>query len=98
MSRSTTIADDEKDQFWLVVRACLHEFHKSATAVTQRKATRLRKKIEALPDESEELFYHSEPFDVACDIADHRLNLGRYRKRYLQLRDEMHGTWTLPQV
>ena len=98
MSSTRIIPDDARDQFWFVVRACLHEFHKMTSPITQRKTTRLRKRIESLPHEAAELFYHSEPFDVACDVADRRLSLARRRKRYLQLRDETHGTWTLPQV
>jgi hypothetical protein len=38
-----------------------------------------------------DLFYHSEPFDVACDIANHPLNLEKYLDRYLHLRDEKHA-------
>jgi hypothetical protein len=61
------------------------------TEITRRKAAQLRKKIESMPKESMELFYHSEPFDVACDLANHPLNLERHLDRYLQIRDEKHG-------
>ncbi len=98
MSSSAIVPDDAKDQFWSVVRECLREFHKMATEITRRKAARLQKKIESMPSESMELFYHSEPFDVACDIANHPLNLERHLNRYLQIRDEKHGNGSLKQV
>src|SRR6266446_4310669 len=98
MSSSAIVPDDAKDQFWSVVRECLREFHKMATEITQRKAARLQKKIESMPGESMELFYHSEPFDVACDIANHPLNLEKYLDRYLELRDQKHGDGAVKQV
>ena len=39
----------------------------------------------------EELFYNSEPFDVACGIAREQLNLEEYLDRYLHIRDVKHG-------
>jgi hypothetical protein len=66
--------------------------------ITRREATRLRKEIEGMPIETMEFFYHSEPFDVACDIANQPLDLKRYLDRYLQIRDEKHGGGTHKQV
>jgi hypothetical protein len=98
MRSSKIVPDDAKDLFWSVVRRCLREFHKMTTEITQRKATQLRKKIESMPNESMEFFYHSEPFDVACDIANHPLKLDRHLDRYLQIRDEKHANNSLKQV
>lgn len=98
MSSSKIIPDDAKDQFWPVVRDCLREFHKMTAEQTRRKASQLRKKIESMPNGSMEFFYHSEPFDVACDIASHPLNLENHRDRYLEIRDEPQGSGHLKQV
>jgi hypothetical protein len=75
MSSTRIVPDDAKDQFWSVVRDCLHEFHKMTAEITRRKAAQLRKKIESMPNETMEFFYHSEPFDVACDIANQPVDL-----------------------
>ena len=65
MSTPKTAADNAKDQFWSVVRDYLRAFHKLTPGVGARKANLLRKKLETLSNETIELFYHSEPFDVA---------------------------------
>ena len=98
MSSSKTALCEAKDQFWSVVRGCLREFHKMTSDMTRRKATQLRKKIESLPNEAMEFFYHSEPFDVACDIANEPLNLQEFLDRYLQVRDGQQANGTLAQV
>jgi hypothetical protein len=33
-------------------------------------------------------FFHAEPFDVACDLADHQLNVAQHLNRYLRIRDK----------
>jgi len=98
MSSARSVADDAKEEFWAVVRDCLHEFHKLNRVMTRRKAAHFRKNIEAMRKEITELFYHSEPFDVACDIANHPLNLEKYLDRYLELRDQKHGDGAVKQV
>src|SRR5262245_49940272 len=40
-----------------------------------------------------ELFYHAEPFDVACDLAGNPLNIKDYSAKYLAIRD---GTTSAP--
>jgi hypothetical protein len=98
MNSSKIVPNDAKDEFWSVVRDCLREFHKMTTEIARRKATQLRKKIESMPKGSMEFFYHSEPFDVACDMANHPLKVERHLDRYLQIRDEKHGNSSLEQV
>jgi hypothetical protein len=49
---------------------------------------RFRKKVEGLPVKEMELFFHSEPFDVACRLAGHPLRVEDYLERYLKIRDE----------
>jgi hypothetical protein len=92
MSSSTVVPDDAKDEFWAVVEDCLREFHGMKPDAIRRKAGKLRQAIERMTPSELESFYHSEPFDVACDIAEDALNITVYLDRYLQIRDERHGT------
>ena len=91
MSASNIVPDDAKDDFWAVVEDCLREFHGMKPETIRRKSGKLRNAIEGMTTGELESFYHSEPFDVACDIADHPLNLADYLDRYLHIRDEEHG-------
>ena len=34
-----------------------------------------------------DLFYHAEPFDVACNLADNALNVKDHLDEYLEIRD-----------
>jgi hypothetical protein len=87
MSSSKVIPNDAKDQFWSVVEACLVEFHHKPRARARSQVYQFRKKVEDLPTKEAELLYHSEPFDVACRLANHPLEVGNYLTRYLQIRD-----------
>jgi hypothetical protein len=91
MSSSRAVPDDAKDEFWAVVEDCLREFHGMKSEGIRRKAAKLRSAIERMTRGELESFYHSEPFDVACEIADNRLNVEDYLDRYLHIRDEKHG-------
>ncbi len=97
-SASKVVPNDARDEFWSVVKHCLREFHKLTVNATRRKTTQCRKKIEGMPKERVEFFYHSEPFDVACDIAKHSLKIEKHFDRYLQIRDERQGDTPLKQV
>jgi len=79
--------NDAQVEFWSVVRRCIREFHARRSTSALSKATRLRKKIEGLPFEEKELFFHAEPFDVACRLAGHSLRVEDYLARYLEIRD-----------
>lgn len=87
MRSSQVIPPDAADQFWSVVRCCIREFHGTRPAAALAKATRLRKKVERLPVEQMELFYHDEPFDLACRLAGRPLRVEDHLERYLELRD-----------
>ncbi len=69
MTASRIIPEDAKDQFWSVVKECLVEFHQRPRAWSRATASRFRKEVEAMPRAQMELFYHAEPFDVACRLA-----------------------------
>jgi hypothetical protein len=87
MKSSNVIPKDEQDHFWSVVRQCVRRFHARCASSTLPKATRLRKKVSGMPVEQMELFYHAEPFDVACDLADKPLDIRAYLNEYLEIRD-----------
>ncbi|MFL5244893.1 MAG: hypothetical protein ACJ8FY_22555 [Gemmataceae bacterium] len=40
-----------------------------------------------MPIEQMDLFYHAEPFDVACNLADNTLDVKDYLDEYLEIRD-----------
>ena len=87
MKSSSVIPKDEQDHFWSVVRQCIRRFHARCATATLVEATRLKKKVNGMPLEQMELFYHAEPFDVACNLADNALNVKDYVDEYLEIRD-----------
>ena len=87
MKPSNVIPKDEQDHFWSVVRQCIRKFHTRRASATLAAATRLRKKVNGMPVEQMELFYHAEPFDVACNLADHPLDVKDHLNEYLEIRD-----------
>ena len=87
MKSSDVIPKEEQDHFWSVVRQCIRRFHACCAPSTLAEATRLRRKVNSMPVEQMELFYHAEPFDVACNLADNPLDVKDYLDRYLEIRD-----------
>jgi hypothetical protein len=87
MKSSDVIPKDEQDHFWSVVRQCIRRFHTRRAVSTLPKATRLRKKVNGMPMEQMGLFYHAEPFDVACDLACNPLDVKDHLGEYLKIRD-----------
>lgn len=92
MSSSNVIADGAKSEFWAVVEACLSEFHGMKPETIRRKAGKLRSSIERMTADEMEFFYHSEPFDVANEIADDALKIEAHIDRYIQIRDGNQGS------
>ncbi len=77
------IALKAKDAFWEVVEDCLVEIHRLAKLDAHERSMDLRTRIESPPTGmSSDIFYHAEPFDVACDIAERQLDLSQYRLQY----------------
>lgn len=69
--------------FWQVVKACLMEFHSLSEPEAVEKSTALRRRIESAPTGmSSDIFYHAEPFYVACDIVEKDLDLSEHWERY----------------
>ncbi|MBY0526552.1 MAG: hypothetical protein K2R98_24365 [Gemmataceae bacterium] len=88
MNSSETTPDDARGHFWSVVKECLVQFHQRQPGAARAQVKQFRKKVDNLPAEQMELYYHSEPFDVACRLAKHPLSVKAYLTRYLEIRDE----------
>jgi hypothetical protein len=86
MKTSKVISGEAQEHFWRVVRKCLREFHEASPAVLARVG-RLRQRIEEAPIEEIEMFFHGEPFNVACNLARRQLKVEDFLERYLQIRD-----------
>jgi hypothetical protein len=72
-----------KNTFWDVVEECLIEIHGLPRPDAHQRSMDLRSRIESPPSGmSSDIFYHAEPFDVACDIVGKPLDLAEYRRQY----------------
>lgn len=80
-----------KEAYWAIVADCLERFHSFSSWRALSASRHLRDLIEsprlehAPPGYDSELFYHNEPFHVACDIAEQELDLDEYRAEYDEL-------------
>lgn len=81
MSESIVIPKDEQAYFWDVVKQCIETFH------TQQNTNidELRAKVDCMPLEQMEMFYHAEPFDVACNLANNIIDIKEYSNEYLNI-------------
>jgi hypothetical protein len=87
-----------KDAFWAIVVDCLHHFHRMDSFTAQEAAAALRNRVEAPsvhdrppPGYNAEIFYHNEPFYVACDIAAHDLDVESRRAEYESIQRERYA-------
>jgi hypothetical protein len=87
MKSSIVIPRDEQDHFWSVIRTCIRRFHPDSASRALAAATRLRMKVTGMPIEQLELFYHAEPFDVACNLAGNSLDVKECLDEYLAIRE-----------
>jgi hypothetical protein len=78
-----------KNAFWAIVADCLHLFHGMSRVEAEASVGSNRGRLEqSLPFACQptawesELFYHGEPFYVACDIAGRELEIGPFHDRY----------------
>lgn len=71
-----------RSEFWEVVRECLIELHGLSQFEALQRSHDLRKQIETPPGLNSDLFYHNEPFQVACDITGQQFDLAQYCARY----------------
>ena len=80
-----TIGNKAKDAFWNVVEDTLVEIFGLPRHDAHQKSRDLRTRIELpLPgiDNLSEIFYHNEPFYIACDIAEKELDPVHFDPRY----------------
>jgi hypothetical protein len=87
MRPSEIIPEDAQQHFWAVVEQCLREFHPLDSGPSVQKMRQLQERLLKVPIEEFELFFHSEPFGVACALAGQRLKVEDYLSRYLEIRD-----------
>ena len=76
------IAESAKTEYWRVVQLCLISLfgYSELDAVSATK--KLRAEVEDTP--VGDVFYHGEPFDVACDVSGNEPNQ-ELRARYSKL-------------
>lgn len=78
-----------KEAYWAIVIDCLERFHGFTHRQALSASRDLRDVIESPryqdappPGYDSELFYHNEPFYVACDVAGRELDLHEHRAEY----------------
>lgn len=72
-----------RNEFWEVVKECLIEWHGLSQFDALQRSYDLRKQIETPPPGViSDLFYHNEPFQVACEMTGQQLDLAQYRTSY----------------
>ena len=91
MKDTNTIPDEAKREFWAVVKECLHIFHNNNEDLALGQLKVLRQKVSNLSCEEAELFFHAEPFDVACRLAGDELNVKDVLERYLEIRSQIYN-------
>lgn len=91
IENDTIISDKMKDAFWNVVVECLIQFHDFTRADAQERSRKLRKGLGRSPSGvSSDIFYHSEPYNVACDIAGKQRDITADFEQYHKILDENH--------
>jgi len=88
MIRSKIVPADEQLHYWSVVQRCLTEFHRLTESAARKKVRQCQKEVEQLPQATAEFFFHAEPFDIACRIAESELDVTNFLTRYLEIRDQ----------
>ena len=96
MRPSDVIPTDAQREFWDVVVECIRVFHPTRLVRAMKGLDRLQDRLETVPIEVYEFFFHSEPFDVACGLASHPLRVVEHRDRYLKIRDGVDVQSTNP--
>lgn len=77
------IHQQDKDAFWAVVKDCLVEIYGLARSEALSRSKELRDAIERTPERRHgAIFYHTDPLDVAHDIAGKDVDLSKAQERY----------------
>jgi hypothetical protein len=73
--------------FWMNVEDCLTEFHHFPPENARARVDAYRLRLTAAAQQEplewmEDLIYHAEPWNVACDLANSELPLSAYLSQY----------------
>jgi hypothetical protein len=79
------IRESAKTEFWGEVQLCLEGLFCYSKSKAASATKELRKDLEDLP--VGDIFYHSEPLDVACDIAGEKPS-DELRAKYSEISKE----------
>ena len=91
------ITDSLKNAFWAAVADCLAEFHHRSRPKAVASTFDLRMRLENPPEDVDsDLIYHSEPFEVASNLAEEDLDISKYRQQYDLILERHFGS--LPMV
>lgn len=75
--------------YWAAVEGCLVRFHHLDPAQAGRLRRDLQERVRRSGDPKDpamdEMFYHAEPFDIACDLAGRQLDIRQAMPEYKQL-------------
>lgn len=87
------VMEQLKNGFWETVLDCLVEFHDMPREKAEAKVREFRPILDwgdaspFVPD----LIYHAEPFSLANDFAQRKLDIGDFREAYFRIRDRRVG-------
>jgi hypothetical protein len=80
-----------KSAFWITVEDCLISFHKHSRQTAAEQVDGYRRRLLQSANSigqdqwMEDLIYHSEPWQLACDLANNNLDRDYYRAEYAQI-------------
>jgi hypothetical protein len=84
-----------KDAYWRIVADCLRLYHGYSADAACSAVLGLRQEVEhpidPPPGYMRDLFYHEEPFYVACDLARNELSLDAYAAVYMPMMRGRHA-------
>ncbi len=85
------IPDLEVDAFWAATVECLVRFHGHTYADARAGVAGFRDRISRAPvSRPDEMVYHDEPFNVACDIAGRELDRFAVMHEYDRILDDSY--------
>jgi hypothetical protein len=87
--------------FWAAVEDCLVTFHHLERDAAAEKVSGLRRKLPKGPTVKceklslEDMIYHSEPWYIACDLAQEELSLTQHQEAYENVLKANQLVWEL---
>lgn len=91
MEFDSVIDSKAKEIYWRVVKDCLVQIHGLKLEEARARASELRERVESPPEGiSSDLFYHDEPFYVACDLAENQLEVDAFAGVYDRIRAQYY--------